>query len=332
MGAWRGVVLAGVVGALAWGIGMALPLVGAAVAAIVLGVLVRALFAPGPAFDPGIRFTGRKVLQWSIVGLGFGLDLGEVARTGLESLGVMLGTLAVAFVAAWALGRLLRVPGKLTVLVGVGTAICGGSAIAAVAPIIRPRDHETAFAISTIFLFNLVAVLVFPPLGHWMGLSDAGFGLWAGTAINDTSSVVAAGYAFSQPAGDYATIVKLTRATMIVPVCLAIAALVAWRGDGNAGSGAGAARPGLARVFPWFVLWFLAASALRTAGWVPEALLAPLHLAAVALMVLALAAIGLSADLRRMRDAGARPILLGLGVWAAVAVGSLALQFAGGQA
>ena len=320
--------LAALVALAAWGVGLALPLLGAAVAAIVLGVLVRALFAPGPGFDPGIRFTGRKVLQWSIVGLGFGLDVGEVARTGLESLGVLLGTLLVAFGAAWALGRLLKVPGKLTVLVGVGTAICGGSAIAAVAPIIRPQDHETAFAISTIFLFNLVAVLLFPALGHWMHLSDAGFGLWAGTAINDTSSVVAAGYAYSDAAGDYATIVKLTRATMIVPVCIAIAALVAWRGGGAAAG----ARPGLGRVFPWFILWFLAASALRSAGLVPAALLPWLHTAAVALMVLALGAIGLSADLRRMRAAGARPILLGLGVWAAVATGSLALQFAGGQA
>ena len=326
LGILAGIGLAMLVALAAWAIGMVVPLLGAAVAAIVLGVLVRALFAPGPRFDAGIHFAGKQVLQWSIVGLGFGLDLGDVARTGVESLLVMLGTLAIAFAAAWALGRLLRVPGKLTVLVGVGTAICGGSAIAAVAPIIRPEEHETAFAISTIFLFNLVAVLLFPALGHLMQMSDAGFGLWAGTAINDTSSVVAAGYAFSQPAGDYATIVKLTRATMIVPVCLAIAALVAWRGD------AGAARPSLAKVFPWFILWFLAASALRTAGWIPEPLLGLLQFAAVGLMVLALAAIGLSADLRRMRAAGARPILLGLGVWAAVAVGSLALQFAGGQA
>jgi uncharacterized integral membrane protein (TIGR00698 family) len=322
-----GVALAAVVAGAAWGVGLLLPLLGAAVAAIVLGVLVRALFQPGPRFEPGIRVTGKKVLQWSIVLLGFGLDLGEVARTGLRSLTVTLATLAVAFLAAWALGRLLRVPGKLTVLVGVGTAICGGSAIAAVAPIIRPQDHETAFAISTIFLFNLVAVLLFPSLGHWMGLSDAGFGLWAGTAINDTSSVVAAGYAYSQSAGDYATIVKLTRATLIVPVCLVLAAFVAWRGDGD-----GAPRPHLAKVFPWFILWFLVASALRTAGLVPPAMLAWLHLGAVAAMVLALAAIGLSADLRRMRAAGARPVLLGLGVWAAVACASLALQLAAGQA
>ncbi len=331
MGIFAGLGLATLVALAAWGVGTAVPLLGPAVAAIVLGVVVRAAFAPGPRFDAGIRFTGKRVLQWSIVGLGFGLDLGEVARTGLESLGVMLGTLAVAFASAWGLGRMLRVPGKLTVLVGVGTAICGGSAIAAVAPIIRPQEHETAFAISTIFLFNLVAVVLFPALGHLMQLSDAGFGLWAGTAINDTSSVVAAGYAYSTAAGDHATIVKLTRATMIVPVCLALAALVAWRGAGG-GADAGAARPRLGQVFPWFILWFLLASALRTAGLVPAAWVPGLHLAAVALMVLALAAIGLSADLRKMRAAGARPILLGLGVWAAVAIGSLALQFAGGQA
>lgn len=328
MGQLNGIGLALLVAVLAWAVGAALPLVGGAVAAIVLGVLARALFAPGPRFDPGIRLAGKKGLQWSIILLGFGLDLGEVARTGLESLGVMLGTLAVAFLAAWALGRWLRVPGKLTVLVGVGTAICGGSAIAAVTPILRPQEHETAFAISTIFLFNLVAVLLFPPLGHLLGLSDAGFGLWAGTAINDTSSVVAAGYAYSREAGDYATIVKLTRATMIVPVCLVLAALVAWRAGGT---GTRAERPGLARVFPWFILGFLATSALRTAGLVPALLEAPLHLAATALMVLALAAIGLSADLRRMATTGPHPILLGLGVWIAVACGSLLLQFAGGQ-
>ena len=328
MGIFAGLGLAALVALAAWGVGTAVPLLGAAVAAIVLGVVVRAGFAPGPRFDPGIRFAGRRLLQWSIIGLGFGLDAGEVARTGASSLAVLLGTLLVAFAAAFALGRLLRVPGKLTLLVGVGTAICGGSAIAAVAPIIRPQEHETAFAISTIFLFNLVAVLLFPALGHLMQLSDAGFGLWAGTAINDTSSVVAAGYAYSAAAGDHATIVKLTRATMIVPVCLVVAAVVAWRGDATTAG----ARPGLAKAFPWFILWFLAASALRTAGVVPQAWLPGLHAAAMALMVLALAAIGLSADLRRMRAAGARPILLGLGVWAAVALGSLALQFAGGQA
>ncbi len=317
--------MAVLVAAVAWVAGHWLPLVGAAVFAIALGVAVRALFSPSALYTSGIRWTSKKVLQASVIGLGFGLDLGDIARTGLDSMAVMLGTLAIAFFATWALGRLLKVPRSLAVLVGVGTAICGGSAIAAASPIMRSQDHETAFAISTIFLFNLIAVLIFPPLGHLMGMSSADFGLWAGTAINDTSSVVAAGYAYSQPAGDYATIVKLTRATMIVPVCLALAGWMAWR-DGRGQAAPGQAKPGLARIVPWFIFGFLLASALRSSGLLPPGVLAVLHVLAMALMVLALAAVGLSADLAQMRRTGLRPILLGLGVWATVALGSLALQ------
>ena len=330
-----GLALAGALAFLAWSLGRAMPLLGGAVLAILLGVLLRAAWTPQPAFAPGVRFAGKRVLQASIVLLGFGLDLGQVARTGIDSLGVTVATLLLAFAAAWLLGRALRVPAKLAALVGVGTAICGGSAIAAVAPILRPDEHDTAFAISTIFLFNLVAVLVFPPLGHLMGMDDARFGLWAGTAINDTSSVVAAGYAYSTAAGDQATIVKLARATMIVPVCLALAGGLAWRARRTAaiaGNAAGAdpvegAPPArLGAIFPGFILWVVAASALRTAGLVPVALQGWLHAAGGLAMVLALAAIGLSADLRRMRATGPRPVLLGLGVWASVAIGSLVVQ------
>ncbi|HTM71383.1 MAG TPA: putative sulfate exporter family transporter, partial [Luteimonas sp.] len=164
-----GLALAGALAMLAWRLGQAMPLLGGAVLAILLGVLLRAAWTPRTAFDPGVRFAGKRVLQASIVLLGFGLDLGQVARTGFESLGVTVATLLLAFAAAWGLGRALKVPVKLAALVGVGTAICGGSAIAAVAPILKPDEHDTAFAISTIFLFNLVAVLVFPPLGHLLG-------------------------------------------------------------------------------------------------------------------------------------------------------------------
>jgi uncharacterized integral membrane protein (TIGR00698 family) len=288
---------------------------------IVLGILFRHVAPPAERFHPGIRFASKQVLQWSIIALGFGLSLVQVAHTGLESLSVTLATVAVAGLAAWGLGRALRVHDKLQLLIGVGTAICGGSAIAAVVPIVKPDEHDTAFAISTIFLFNLVAVLLFPLLGHALGLSDLGFGLWAGTAINDTSSVVAAGYSYSHAAGDYATIVKLTRATLIIPISLGIALIVAWRQKRG-----GAGDFSLARIFPWFILWFLVASGLRTAGLVPDVAVPVIHLVAECLIVVALTAIGLSADLRRMASTGPRPILLGLGVWAAVAVTSLLVQ------
>ncbi|HSR64862.1 MAG TPA: putative sulfate exporter family transporter [Xanthomonadaceae bacterium] len=307
---------------LAWLAGRALPLLGGAVCGVLLGVLARARWTPAPRHLPGLALAGRALLQASVVLLGFGLDLGAVARTGLHALPVTLATLAVAFATAWWLGRALRIPARLGLLVGIGTAICGGSAIAAAAPIVRPDEHETAFAISTIFLFNIVAVLLFPLLGHALHLSDAGFGTWAGTAINDTSSVVAAGYAYSRNAGDIATVVKLTRATLIVPVCMALAMWAAWR-QRRAG-----ARVDLRRIVPWFVLWFLVAAGLRGAGLVPAAVLPWLHEVAVFLMVVALTAVGLSADLRRMAATGARPLLLGLGVWAAVAASSLLVQAA----
>ncbi|QWT20446.1 YeiH family protein [Bacillus sp. NP157] len=316
-----GILLALAVAAVAFGLGHLMPLVGGAVCGIVLGILVRHFAAPSARFQPGIRFAGKQVLQWSIIALGFGLSLDQVAKTGMESLSVTLATVAAAGLAAWILGRVLRVHDKLKLLIGVGTAICGGSAIAAIVPIIKPDEHDTAFAISTIFLFNLVAVLLFPLLGHAMGLSDLGFGLWAGTAINDTSSVVAAGYSYSHAAGDFATIVKLTRATLIIPISLGIALIVAWREKRS-----GASDFSLAKIFPWFILWFLVASGVRTAGLVPVAILPAIHFIAECLIIVALTAIGLSADLRRMAKTGPRPILLGLGVWAAVATTSLVVQ------
>jgi uncharacterized integral membrane protein (TIGR00698 family) len=326
-----GVGLAVAIGLIALWLGRLAPLIGGPVIGIVLGIVVRNVVAPPAPCRPGIAFTGKKVLQWSIIALGFGLSLDQVARTGAQSLSVTLLTMSVAFIAAWLLGRWLRVPGKLAVLIGVGTAICGGSAIAAATPIIRADDHDTAFAISTIFLFNVIAVLVFPLLGHLLHMSDLGFGLWAGTAINDTSSVVAAGYSYSKDAGDFATIVKLTRATLIIPVCLVLAAVVAWQEKRKLAQAGQGGHFSLARIFPWFILWFLVASAIRTLGWIPVALQPALHVGAEFLIIVALTAIGLSSDLRRMISSGPRPILLGLGVWAAVALSSLAVQHAMGQ-
>ncbi len=326
-----GLLLTAGIAAVALMLGHWLPLVGGPVFGIVLGILLKNLIAPSSRFDEGIRFGGKQVLQWSIIALGFGLSLTEVLKTGMESLSVTLVTMTVAFLSAWLLGRWLRVEGKMTVLIGVGTAICGGSAIAAVTPILKPDDHDTAFSISTIFLFNLVAVLLFPLLGHLLNMSDQGFGLWAGTAINDTSSVVAAGYAYSDLAGGYATIVKLTRSTLIIPICLVLTVVMATIAKRRSAGTVGASGFKLGAIFPWFILWFLVASGLRTAGLVPEAALPVLHMLAEVLIVFALSAIGLSANLRRMAATGIRPIALGLGVWVAVATSSLIVQYFIGQ-
>jgi uncharacterized integral membrane protein (TIGR00698 family) len=326
-----GLLLTVVLAALAQALGLAFPLLGGAVLGIVLGMAAATAFRVPPVLVPGIAFAGKRVLQTSVVLLGFGLNLGQVARTGFDSLAVTACTMAAAFISAWVLGKLLGTGGKLTLLIGVGTAICGGSAIAAVAPIVEPDEHEIAYAISTIFLFNVLAVLLFPPLGHALGLSDRGFGLWAGTAINDTSSVVAAGYHYSRAAGDYATVVKLTRATLIVPVSIAV---IVWaargrkRGAVNEGEGSGFH---FAKVFPWFILWFALASAVASLGVLPQRWLPVLHGAASFLITVALTGIGLAANFRKMAVTGLRPLLLGLLVWIAVAVTSLLVQVVQGQ-
>ncbi len=182
------------------------------------------------------------------------MNLSRVLEVGGQSLLLMLFTLSAAFLTAWLGSRLLRLEPVTSVLVGVGTAICGGSAIAAVAPVVRAKDEEVATAISTIFLFNVMAVFLFPAMGHAMGMSDLGFGMWAGTAINDTSSVVAAAYSYSDAAGGMATIVKLARTLMIIPVTFALALYTAGK-ERSEGSNFK-----MSRVFPWFVLGFAAAA------------------------------------------------------------------------
>jgi len=322
---WPGLLLTAAVAGVSWVLGGWMPKVGAPLFAILLGIVLRNTLGLAQVFKPGVVFASKKVLQWSIIFLGFGLSFSQVIKTGLESIWVTLITITVAFTVAAVLGRWLKVADKIRTLVGAGTAICGGSAIAAIAPIIEPEEHETAMAISTIFLFNVVAVVVFPFLGHAMHMSDLGFGLWAGTAINDTSSVVAAAYSYSQSAGDYATVVKLTRATFIIPICVFYVVLRVWQ-QKQSGS-----RFYLSRIIPWFIVWFVVASLVRSVGVIPVSALSVLGFAAQFLMVLALAAIGLSSHLRQMARNGWQPIALGLGVWVSVALTSLAIQLYSGN-
>ena len=300
-------------------LGSLLPFVGAPALALVLGMVLRLRYTPDAAARRVLAFASRTVLQLAIVLLGATFGLARVAHIGGSSLPLMLGTLAAALVAAWLVGRLLRVESRLRTLVGVGTAICGASAIGAVSGVVAATESEIAYAISTIFVFNVVAVVLYPALGHLLGLSQHAFGLWAGTAINDTSSVVAAAYTYGHAAGGVAVVTKLARTTMIIPIVLALAVGHARQ------TGAGRRRP-LWRLMPAFLLWFLVASALNTAGLIGIDLASALARAATVLIAVALGAIGLSTRFAELRRTGWRPLLLGAVLWAVVGLSGLLLQ------
>ncbi|WP_274361731.1 YeiH family protein [Paenibacillus thermotolerans] len=314
----------------AW-LGSMAPIVGAPLFGLLLGILINNTVGKPKASVHGVQFSSKKVLQWAIIAVGCGLSLSTVWETGRESLAVLLSSLLASLLAAFGFGRLLNIPARLQVLIGVGTGICGGSAIAATSPVIEAKEEEIAYAVSTIFLFNVAAVVLFPYLGRQLGLSDTGFGLWAGSAINDTSSVVAAGYLYSPAAGDYATIVKLVRTTFIIPITLFLALYVVRMKRNKPENGGPSDSYSLAKVFPWFILWFLCASLLNTLGLFGDRFVALAGTAGKFMIVMALTGIGLSADFRKMLKTGVRPILFGLFVWFAVAAVSLFVQSLNGQ-
>ncbi|GAA4790509.1 YeiH family protein [Actinomycetospora chlora] len=326
-----GTVLALAVPAAATPLGALVPVIGGPVFGIVLGIVVGVFLRPGARLRPGLDVAARPVLQTSIVVLGATLSLGQVAAVGLGSLPVMLSTLAVALLGAWGLGRLLGVRGDTGLLIGVGTGICGASAIAATSAVLRPREHEVAYAIGTIFTFNVLAVLTFPPLGHALGMDGQAFGLWAGTAVNDTSSVVAAAYSFGDSAGPAAVVVKLVRTLMIIPIVMVLAVWAARRDAasspaGEQGGPARRRRLPWRRIVPPFLVGFLVASALDTVGVVPASWHAGLSAVGTFLITTALAGIGLGLRPADMRRAGLRPLALGACLWVLVAVSSLGLQ------
>jgi uncharacterized integral membrane protein (TIGR00698 family) len=300
-------------------LGLVVPFIGAAALALLLGMAVRLRWQPSDEARPVLRFASKTVLQAAIVLLGATFGLGDVIHVGRSSLPLMLGTLVAALVAAWVVGRALRVEGTLQTLIGVGTAICGASAIGAVSGIVAAAEAEIAYAVSTIFVFNVVAVVAYPPLGHLLGLDQHAFGLWAGTAVNDTSSVVAAAYAYGDRAGDVAVVTKLARTTMIVPIALALGALAARRG------GAGRRRR-VHELVPPFLLLFLLASAAHSAGLVGDRVEHGLARTATLLIAVALAAIGLATRITDLRRLGPRGFALGTVLWAVVGVSGLLLQ------
>lgn len=300
------------------------PIVGSAVPAVILGAIIATIRRPSAAFVPGIVFTGQRVLQAAVVLLGLRLSLRQVVAVGAGSLPVMLCTLTACLTVAQLAGRLLGINGDLRLLIGSGTGICGASAIATVAPVIGADATYIAYSISTIFVFNIAAVLIFPLVGHALGMSSHAFGLFAGTAVNDTSSVVAAASAYGSTAANYAVVVKLVRTLMIIPIVIV---LVIVRGRRGTTSATARVTPmQMARLVPWFLVGFLVAAAINSLGLVSHGaddLITPI---ATFLISTAMAAIGLSTDLAALRRTGARPLVLGAILWITVTLVSLAVQ------
>jgi len=320
-----GVLLCLIISAPAWFLGKAFPVIGGPVFAILIG-MAMAPFVKGKDFlRPGVTFTSKKILQYAVIVLGFSMNLATVVQKGREALPIILATITTSLVIAFILSRALKLPGKTSILIGVGSSICGGSAIAATAPVIDADDSEIAQSISVIFFFNIIAALLFPALGSALGLSNEGFGLFAGTAINDTSSVTAAASAWDGMHGsntlEAATIVKLTRTLAIIPITLFLACY-------RTGKQKKASERSISiqKVFPTFVLFFLLASIITTVFPIPVSIVSSLKDLSKLFIIMAMGAIGTNTDLIKLIRTGKKPLLLGFCCWLGISVVSLVLQ------
>lgn len=306
-------------------------LIGASVIALFLGMVINSFWKPSVCFSAGLKFTSKKILKFAIILLGASLNLRIVLEVGKISLCVMVFTLLTCFGGGYLVGKLLKINWKLSNLISAGTGICGGSAIAAIAPVIDADDTDIAYAMSATFLFDMAMIVLFPIMGKAMGLSDMAYGLWAGTAVNDTSSVVAAGYAFSEAAGDFATMVKLTRTLSIIPTVIVFALISARikRKEAVAmGTGETVKQKiGLTKIIPWFILGFLAMTAVNSIGLIPVEVSSAMKNISKFLMVAALAAIGLNTSFKDMKRSGIAPMVHGFIISALVVVVAIAVEY-----
>ena len=301
-------------------------LIGASVIALFIGMGLNQIRKPSDGVAKGLKFTSKKILKFAIILLGASLSIKVVLDVGRLSLVVMMFTLLTCFGGGYFVGRALGLNWKLSNLISAGTGICGGSAIAAIAPVIDAEDKDIAYAMSATFLFDMVMIVLFPIMGQAMGLSDMAYGLWAGTAVNDTSSVVAAGYAFSEGAGDFATMVKLTRTLAIIPTVL-VFSLIEVREKRKAGIVSQGEKVKITSIFPWFILCFLGMAAINSLGVFPQELSSGLKELSKFLMVAALAAIGFNTDFREMRKSGINPMIHGFIISALVVVVAIAVEY-----
>lgn len=317
-----------------WFLGRLFPVIGGAIIAIIAGMIAALFIRNIKPFEKGIKFTSKKILQWAVILLGFGMNLTVILQIGRQSLPIIISTISVSLIIAYILHRTMKIPSKISTLVGVGSSICGGSAIAATAPVIEADDEEVAQAISVIFFFNVVAALIFPTIGGLLGFSSAdgnAFGVFAGTAINDTSSVTAAAstwdsmYGLGSATLDTAVTVKLTRTLAIIPITL----VLAFMRTRNAKKADTSGKVNMKKIFPFFILYFIAASVITTvavSAGIDIEVFSPLKELSKFFIVLAMAAIGLNTDIVKLIKTGGKPLALGFCCWVGITGVSLAMQ------
>lgn len=319
-----GVALCLVIALPAYYLGKQLPLIGGPVFAILMGTVITFLIKDKTKVQNGITYTSKKILQYAVISLGFGMNLGDIVKTGSSSLPIILSTITTSLVVSFVLYKAMKMPANISTLIGVGSSICGGSAIAATAPVIEADDEEIAQAISVIFLFNILAALIFPTLGGMLGLSNDGFGLFAGSAVNDTSSVTATATAWDGIHGsntlDQATIVKLTRTLAIIPITLVLAFKRARNVEKSESTFS------LKKIFPFFILFFILASIITTVFNLPGTVTAPIKELSKFFIIMAMAAIGLNTNIVKLIKSGTKPIFMGFCCWVSITVVCLTMQ------
>ncbi len=286
-------------------------LLGASIIALFMGTILNSFFHPD-WIKPALKFTSKRILKGAIILLGASLSVGTIMSVGKMTFFVMLFTFAMCFGGGYFVRRLFGLNWKLGNLISAGTGICGGSAVAAIAPVIDADDKDIAFALSSTFLFDMVMIALYPIMGKVLGMSDIAYGIWAGTSVNDTASVVASGYAFSEAAGDFATMVKLTRTIAIIPTVLVFAYIGTRIKQKELQAESGGKKVNLMKIIPWFIGGFLALAVANSVGMIPAELSGLMKSASKFLMVTALAAIGLGTSIADFKKAGLAPMFYGI--------------------
>lgn len=312
---------------------MPLHLISGGVFALLIGMAFSPIVSNYQVLSSGIKLVSKEVLRLSIILMGLTLSFEQVLQVGGYSLIVMTFTLLTAFGFGYVIGKAFHMNWKLSSLISAGTGICGGSAIAAIAPTIGAKNKDIAYAISATFLFDVVMVVLFPIAGRYFGMSDMGFGLWAGTAVNDTSSVVAAAYAFSDAAGQYAVVVKLTRTLSIIPIVL-IFSLINRRVEEKLNhdkTNQEYKKVKLKSIFPYFILMFLVMVTIKSTGFISDSVSTCASDISKLFMVMALGAIGLKTNFKEVINSGFKPMLHGFIISALVVIVSFVVQMALGQ-